>query len=255
MSSIRLVASDIDGTLLQHGATQVDRAVFEEIRRLKRKGILFCAASGRQYKSLRTLFEPVADDMCFLCENGALAFLRERVLFKTAMNRALCRELVQDILAIDGCEVLISGEDTSYLMPRGQEIVDVIVNFIGNNTKIVQSFDDIHEEIIKVSAFRHDDLPHVVDVLDAKWSKHFHAAVAGLQWYDLTLADKGSGLKCLCEVLDVPLSDVMAFGDNFNDVSMLDIVGHPRLMEGAAEELKQRYSQRTDTVLPVLKTL
>ncbi|MEM5781397.1 MAG: HAD-IIB family hydrolase, partial [Lawsonibacter sp.] len=71
---IRLIASDIDGTLLQNGATEIAPAIFREIDRLRTKGILFCPASGRQYHSLRRLFAPVADELAYVCENGAVVF-------------------------------------------------------------------------------------------------------------------------------------------------------------------------------------
>ena len=71
---IRLVASDIDGTLLQGGSTEIDPAVFEQIRRLSDMGVLFCPASGRQYSSLQKLFAPVAGQLNCICENGAVVF-------------------------------------------------------------------------------------------------------------------------------------------------------------------------------------
>lgn len=58
---VRLIASDIDGTLLPYGAAALDPALFGLIRRLRDRGVLFCPASGRQYHSLRRLFAPVAD--------------------------------------------------------------------------------------------------------------------------------------------------------------------------------------------------
>ena len=57
--SIRLICSDIDGTLLQYGKKELEGEIFEQIRELHRRGILFCPASGRQYTSLRKLFAPV----------------------------------------------------------------------------------------------------------------------------------------------------------------------------------------------------
>ena len=54
--SIRLICSDIDGTLLQYGKKELEDEIFEQIRELHRRGILFCPASGRQYTSLRKLF-------------------------------------------------------------------------------------------------------------------------------------------------------------------------------------------------------
>ena len=72
--AVRLVASDIDGTLLRNGAMEISPELFEHIRRLEREGVLFCPASGRQYQSLRRLFAPVADRIPFLCENGAAVY-------------------------------------------------------------------------------------------------------------------------------------------------------------------------------------
>ena len=71
-NTVQLVASDIDGTLLQGGAQEISPEVFAQIRRLRRHGVRFCAASGRQYASLRRLFAPVADDISYVGENGAI---------------------------------------------------------------------------------------------------------------------------------------------------------------------------------------
>lgn len=253
--AIRLVASDIDGTLLQNGAVQLENDIFDEIRRLRDRGIQFCPASGRQYHSLRKLFEPVADDVVFLCENGALAFQNGRVLFKRAMDHDLCRDLVHDILSIEGCEVLISGENISYLMPRGDQIVDLIKNFTGNNVRIVRSFDEIPEEIVKVSAFHPDGTELPVKMLQDPWARRFRAAVAGREWYDFTLADKGTGIAEVCRSLGISLSETAAFGDNYNDVPMLDSVGLPYIMDGAADELKEKYSHHAQNVPDTLRKI
>ena len=55
---IRLVCSDLDGTLLQYGKKELEGEIFDQIRALHDRGILFCPASGRQYTSLRKLFPP-----------------------------------------------------------------------------------------------------------------------------------------------------------------------------------------------------
>ena len=56
---IRLIASDLDGTLLQNGAQVLSPEIFKLIPALKKKGIHFIAASGRQYANLRRLFAPL----------------------------------------------------------------------------------------------------------------------------------------------------------------------------------------------------
>ena len=79
---IRLVCSDLDGTLLQYGKKELEGEIFDQIRALHDRGILFCPASGRQYTSLRKLFAPVADCCIFLCENGGVIYKDEQCIAK-----------------------------------------------------------------------------------------------------------------------------------------------------------------------------
>lgn len=254
---IRLVASDIDGTLLPYGEREIPQEIFEEIDRLWDKGILFCPTSGRQYTSMRRLFAPAADKLPFVCENGAVVYgpgSPGPVLSRTVMEREQALALCRDIIALPGAEVLISGADTSYLCPKYGEILPVMESK-GNNIAMVSRPEEVPEDIVKIAAFRPAGTAEMEAALAPQWGQVFHAAVAGEEWLDFTLADKGTGLMGLCAGLGVALDDVMAFGDNFNDVPMLSIVGRPYLMENAAPELKRQFPVRCRRVAEVLQTL
>lgn len=80
-------------------------------------------------------------------------------------------------------------------------------------------------------------------------------AVAGDAWLDFTPADKGDGIRQLADVLGLSLSEIMAFGDNFNDEAMLDCVGTPYIMDNAVPELRGRYQNHCAAVADVLQTL
>ncbi|WP_325200465.1 HAD family hydrolase [Oscillibacter sp.] len=255
---IRLIASDIDGTLLQSGATEIPPEIFAHIHRLEKEGILFCPASGRQYTSLRRLFAPVADKVPFLCENGAVVYgpgSPGPILSKTVMDRRLAEELCGEILALPETEVLISGADVSYLCPKTPDLEDQIRWFLGNRTAVLPAPADVPEDVVKVSAYCPKGVEAAKAALFPKWERHFRCAVAGEVWLDFTLADKGLGVRRLCGALGVSMEEVMAFGDNYNDVSMLEQVGRPYLMETAAPELRARFSTRCRTVAEVLETL
>ena len=118
---IRLVCSDLDGTLLQYGKKELEGEIFDQIRALHDQGIPFCPASGRQYTSLRKLFAPVADCCIFLCENGGVIYKDELCIAKNPMPRALAEEIAEDLWSrSDGQgEVMLSGQNTAYLMERG----------------------------------------------------------------------------------------------------------------------------------------
>lgn len=253
----RLVACDIDGTLLD-GSTAIAPAVFTQIRRLSRLGVYFCPASGRQYSSLRRLFAPVAGQLSCLCENGAVVFGPGDpgpILSKTEMAREQALALCRDILALPRCEVLISGANTSYLCPKQSDVVSLMRDFVGNNVALLSAPEETPEAIVKVSAYCRDGAAAVEPLLAPRWRTQFRVAVAGQARLDFTLADKGTGIRQLCAALDVPQSDVMAFGDNYNDLPMLESVRHPILMEGALAELLSRFSNRCSRAEHILASL
>lgn len=255
---IRLIASDIDGTLLHGRETAIQSAVFEHIARLRKKGILFCPASGRQYSSLRRLFAPVAEELSYLCENGAVVYgpgYPGPVLGKAVMEREGAEALCREILETPQCEVLISGADTSYLCPKEADIVDHIRYFVGNNVALVAGPEEVPEDIVKVSAYCRQGAQRVEPELAPRWQGRFQAAVAGDKWLDFTLADKGSGIRQLCAGLGIGLEEVMAFGDNYNDLPMLEAVGAPYIMDNAAEALRRRISGHCRRVEDVLAKL
>ncbi len=253
---IKLIASDIDGTLLQNGEAAISERFFTQARRLRNQGIALCAASGRQYSSLKNLFAPVAEGMYFLCENGAVVYgPGAELLSKTVIDRALSLELCRDILAIPDCEVLISGTNMSYLCPKTQDYIDHIRYFVGNNTTVLPSPEDMPEDFVKISAYYRPGATVIEPLLAPKWKDTFQVAVAGECWLDFTLADKATGIRALCTALNIDPKDTMAFGDNYNDIPMLDAVGHPYLMSSAAQPLRQRYGTQCARPEDVLEKL
>lgn len=254
-TNIKLICSDIDGTLLQYGKKTLEAEILSQIKALSARGILFCPASGRQYTSLRKLFEPVADCCVFLCENGGVLYKNEQCIGKTPMPRALAEEIAWDMWnRCDGQgEVMLSGQCCGYLMSRGLGMADR-VKFIGNKYKFIHDPAEIPEDIVKVSVYLHEGVEKYVDRFIPRWQQA-NAAVAGPYWIDTTLANKGTGVALLCKTLGITPAEVMAFGDNFNDTAMLNLVGTPYIMDSADPALRARYPLHTPRPEDVLRTL
>ena len=170
--SIKLICSDIDGTLLQYGKKELESEIFEQIRELHRRDILFCPASGQQYTSLRKLFAPVADFCVFLCENGGVIYKDEQCIAKNPMPRALAEEIANDLWTrSDGQgEVMLSGQNTAYLMERGLGMIKRI-QFIGNNYQIIHAPSEVPEEITKVSVYLHEGVESYTERLVPRWKE------------------------------------------------------------------------------------
>lgn len=252
---IKLIASDIDGTLLQAGQTELSPRLLSLIGKLHANGVLFCAASGRQYESLRRLFAPVADHIIFSCENGSIVYAQEKVLAKTPLSRADSEQLCAQILAQPGCELLVSGANTSYVVPKSEAYYHHIKNELGNNTVCINTLADVTEDVIKISAFTDKPAADYESVFSPVWNRHLNVAVAGKHWLDFTLAHKGTALAQIATALCISSHEMLVFGDNFNDIPMFRFAGTSYAMEGAVPEVKAAATHTCESVEDILETL
>lgn len=253
---IRLIASDIDGTLLQNGKRELNPELFQLIEQFYEKGILFCAASGRQYPPLRRLFEPVADKIAFMSENGGFVCYQDKEIAVHPMPLKESLQVIDDISAQAGCEVQVSGKKQVYLSPRNPRFIKHIQEFVKNQVVLVKDFSKISEPFLKVSAMMMEGVEQeVLEYFSGKWSDTFHVALAGSCWIDFTVSNKGQGLAALCQVLEIPLAETAAFGDNYNDIEMLQMAKYSWAMSQADDAIQQAAGRTCNRVEPVLQSI
>ena len=258
ITMIKLIASDLDGTLLQNNSQSINKRMLEIIEKLHEKGILFVAASGRQYPNLYRLFEPVSKHMAFICENGGLVKYQDKVISKTPMNRELGIMLMEDIWNTDGCEVLLSGENTSYLKPKAASYLHRMKDIVKNNVTVIDDFSKVKEDFIKISVYEESGIVEGHgSYFTNKWGNQLKSTISGHGWLDFTAptVNKGTALSALTNALSIDISETMAFGDNYNDLEMLSLVGHGYVMENAVEDIKNRYHLRSTLVEDTLTAL
>lgn len=238
---IRLITSDIDGTLLQNGATKISNRLFEQVRELRKYGVLFAAASGRQYQSLRTLFEPVKDEMMFIAENGGCIFKDGECIYEDTMQTDALLGLLRDAFLLKGCMMLINGPLKAYVLPEHKALEKILVEDYHMAVEVVERLEDIPETIVKMAVYHPDGAKVSDEYFQARWGDQVKVAISGDYFVDLTSCDKGTGIQAACRTLGIDPSEVMAFGDNYNDIAMLETVGEGYIMSGAVEDLRRRF--------------
>ena len=179
---IRVIASDFDGTILKDGAQKVDDIYFPLIRALKEKGISFIAASGRQYGNLRRLLGPVAEEIGYICENGALIAQGSEVLCEREIDRRLVFSLIEDAKEADGARILLSCAGTSCVLPTDPDFVTLLKEKVKNTVTVYESFQHITEPVIKMALYWPEGIPKW-------WESRFQERYAGV----LSVADGGGG--------------------------------------------------------------
>ena len=250
---IRLIATDLDGTLLEPDG-KLPEGTFAMVRRLVDMGIHFAASSGRESSNLMRLFGPVADQMAFVCLNGALNFVDGQLAGCVPIPEKTAREIIRDVDAL-GMNLLISGRHTCYMVDACRKYTDDIVYRLRNTVTIISHPDEITEPILKISGQIDCGVADLAPGLLEKWGSRVTATVSGRDWFDFTAANKGMGVEMLMKHMGLVRDEVMVFGDNFNDESMFGVVDYPFLMEHANPALRKPGIRLCKKVLPVLEAL
>ena len=237
-----LIASDVDGTLIPEETTVIPEAVFEQVRAAHEKGVLFVAASGRQYYSLRALFEPVVDQMAFLIENGSALFYRDRMIHADTIDRPLAIEIAKFVQNTPNCEFLADGAGNSCAIPKSERFVCQLLDLQKLCVDFIGDYEEFPAQIMKIAVWCTDGAQTHADAFRAAFGARTNVAVSGKSWIDFSASTKGRGVQAACRIFDIPRERTYAFGDNWNDVSMLDVVAHPYIMAGAHPELLAKYS-------------
>ena len=263
---IKLIVSDIDGTLIPDGsgAGILNPEYFSVIRELAKRGITFAACSGRQYVSVYKVFEPVADDIFFICEGGGFVSNGQReTLYSAVIDPDTARELIRDARKIPQLDVMVAGIKRSYCRSADSELYRWMVNDYGFDIEGVPTMDEgVDDDVLKVSLYHRDSAEALTkDWFVPKWEKRVKTVLAGIQWLDCVSPDSGKGnaVAFLQGYLGVQPEETYVFGDNQNDMEMF-AYGRSFAVAGAREEVKEAADEicgpmEEDGVLQVLKNI
>ena len=239
LSSIKLVATDMDLTLLADDKSMPE-GIGERIDALAERGIVFCAASGRPGLALRESFPDHHADMAIVADNGASVYLRDKLIYRDLIERDLYHEVLSLAASTPGGVPVLCAFDDAYVLERDRGHEDVLSIYYRSIT-YVDSFDELDVDSNKISIYfpGWDSKKNLDEVYAPAFGTRLYLTCAGNEWLDFMNIgiDKGSGIRHLVKHLGIDLADVAAFGDTYNDIPMLDIVGHSYVMANAAEHM------------------
>ncbi|MGN0299056.1 MAG: HAD family hydrolase [Lachnospiraceae bacterium] len=240
---MKILVSDVDGTLVEDGTLKINPEYYEVVRKLTEKGIHVIIASGRQYASVRRLFEPVSDLISYIVEGGSMILERgKQVEVLHPIPRDMAREIIADARKLPDTDVMISVAEKAYAPLENTKMFQWLKNSYHFDLEALGGWDVLPEgEIGKISIYHPSDAEGVCSTwFTPKWKSKLNGCSAGSWWMDLVAADvsKASALKELCRRLEVDLKDVYAFGDNMNDIAMLEAAGKSFAVENGRVEVK-----------------
>jgi hypothetical protein len=258
---IRLIACDMDGTLLDD-----DDAVHDDfwplIDQLHARGIVFCPASGRQYYNLVERFEPIADEVIFIAENGTFVVRQGRELSSDCLDRGVARDLIDVArgLTARGADVgaVLCGKASAYIErtdPPFREEVDKYYHRL----EVVDDLNAVDDDVLKVAVFDFVSSEEISAPAYAHFLSTHQVVVSGQHWLDVMdlHANKGSGIRHIQDALGITRDQTMVFGDFLNDLEMMDEATYSFAMANAHPALaaRARYRAPGNTDNGVVRTI
>lgn len=261
---IKLIATDIDGTLVEDSSSEVCREVPDIMHKLIQQGKICVVASGRQFESIKSMFHQIENEIVYIAENGAHIHYQGRDLFVKKMKREYAEDIIKQLRKYkDICDITVSTTSGSYLESTNQEFIDMIHYGYHNSYTVVEDVLAEDISIIKIAAYQKGSIRKIgEDILIPAWIDKVKVCMAGEEWVDFMdrAVDKGCALQFLQKYFLVNRKETMAFGDNENDIGMLQEAEESYAVENARDEVKQwaKYvcpSHQEKGVYQIIKTL
>ncbi|AJQ28291.1 Cof-type HAD-IIB family hydrolase [Pelosinus fermentans] len=261
---MRLIATDLDGTLLNE-EHEVSKENIKAIQRAQEQGIEVIVATGRTYFDAVSICKKFGLNTYLISYNGAA--IHDKIgqeISSLTMGRDDVRYMVNWLEERDyyyevstNKKIYISSHAKEILQREAQrlkgtafevdsiyfeEIVEQIFSQSGMTpVKNYEEAMDAEEALYKVFCFSFDDKKRKIAIDNFAGMKQFLMTSSMTNNFELGNKDasKGNALKIVADRLGISLDKAMAIGDNYNDVSMMEIVGFSVAMGTAKEDIKK----------------
>src|ERR1700733_13798646 len=252
---IRLLASDIDGTLL-NPQFQISPDDLSALRHAHDSGIEVVLVTGRRHTFALPIAKQLGFDLWLISSNGAVTrSLAGETFHRDLMPRQLCRELCGAMQAFRGNTVLTFDQESkgAIVLEHLDDLNLSIRRWLEKNMAFIEFVIPIENSLVNdpVQAMFCGSMERMSGALRALEDSGTEGRVTVLRTEyparDLSMIDvlnagcsKGHALERWAAHRGYSREQVMAIGDNHNDVEMLEFAGHPVIMGNACEELRGR---------------
>jgi Cof subfamily protein (haloacid dehalogenase superfamily) len=253
--SIRLLATDIDGTLL-NPQFQISDGDLEALRRAHAAGMEIVLVTGRRHAFALPIAKQLGFDLWLISSNGAVTrSLGGETFHRDMMPAETCRKLCGAMQEFRGNTVLTFDQETkgAIVLERLDELGASIRRWLEKNMEFIRFVVPLEDALVRdpVQAMFCGTMERMSLALRTLEGVGMDGLVTVLRTEyperDLSMIDvlnagcsKGHALERWARHRGYQRDEVMAVGDNHNDVEMLEFAGHPVIMGNACEELRGR---------------
>lgn len=241
MSKIKLIAADMDHTLLTE-AGELPPKFDEYIERLEEKGVTFAIASGRPMYTLLEIFADRKESLTIISDNGGAIWHKGKMVYESLMEPAVYQEMIRFVEEQNNGVAILCAMECAYALEQYLPYKKFFGEFL-RKLAFVKEMRGLEADANKFTVFfpQKDAKQQFASVFEPRYGKDFSVTVGGDEWVDIMNKGihKGAAMQWLGKTLGISTDEMMAFGDTYNDIEMLQTVKYSYVMENAAQEMRQ----------------
>lgn len=246
---IKMIAMDMDGTLLHHDE-EFSKETIEYLQLCQKAGYTLCFSSGRSTLSLEMLYQKAglsSDNLYFIGFNGSRVSSADEktLLLDAGLSLDLMRRLIAHVKPM-GVSLVLSDQAGLYIQSDDEIQARYIRHYETSKKGRVHLCKRLEDAVsappskLLITAdekYMDKIMPDII----TPFKSEGHFSLSGPGYLEVIPAgiNKGTSLKLLAEHLGISLKDVIAFGDNYNDIEMIQTAGIGVAMGNAVDELKK----------------
>ncbi len=251
---VRLIAIDIDGTLLD-SKVRLSEANHNALRRAHEAGIEIVLGTGRRHAFAMPIAEQLGFDLWLISSNGAVTrSTRGEVFHQDLLPRETAIKICEHMTRYRNFTVLTFDRPAmgAIVCESHAQLYGVIQRWMEKNAPFIEYVAPIEKALIEdpIQAMFCGPVEFMAraqaDLLACDFTERFTVLRTQYDNRDLCIVDilntgcsKGHALERWATNRGIDRSEVMAIGDNYNDIDMLTFAGHPVIMGNASDDLKQ----------------
>ncbi|HTJ93347.1 MAG TPA: Cof-type HAD-IIB family hydrolase [Pararobbsia sp.] len=237
----RLIATDLDGTLL-NAHHQVDPFTVDVLRKLERQGVAIVLATGRHYADVAGIRDVLGVRAHLISSNGARVHdPDDREMFAADVRPEFVRRLISRDIADDAIVNLFRDRD--WLIDREAPELLRFHQDSGFRYRVTDLTQYSGDDVAKVLYIgERDTLARVEANLEREFADEIYVTYSAADCLEVMSAtvSKGRALQVVLDKLEIDRAHCVAFGDNMNDIDMLETAGRPFMMGNANPLLMAR---------------
>jgi len=250
---VRLIAIDIDGTLL-NSKFQIADNDLKALKHAHSQGVEVLVVTGRRHMFAMPIIEQLGFDLWVISSNGAVTrCMQGKTFHRDLLPAETCRALCRSMTEFRGSTVLTFDKETrgAVVLERMDELEGSIQRWLQKNLQYIEFVVPVEDSLTTdpIQAMFCGPISRMQKVLGRLAASEVSGKITVLRTEyperDLSIVDvlnqgcsKGHALERWAAHRGVPREQVMAIGDNHNDVEMLAFAGVPFIMGNAVPELR-----------------